>query len=677
MIVEDNMLRNRWKFLLLILSISNPVLLSQIPDDIQLTKPFEVSDEEHAIGVIDEIVQGVRTGDLHRILRVIPNDRRASMADSLRPMFQGFRSIEQALFTLKPIALRKMGNRVGVTCVLPESQQDDTLNLICERGLDSWQLANPHGLVQRITAFLRRNAPHADGRAHSLLSKVSGVSLTTGLTIVESQHILVPKRLSSWPGPTKWFITQSDAQEYVGKVLLSTPSDGDYVPLNSSVDVGFVLDPMWHRIIYASGNWIKSYGDWPGDYEFLESWGLRALLFPDGMINVFVTEARKGEIAHLRYDHNTGQLSLVRTIKGSIGRPMDVDMHSSWFAWPNYRLWVSDKSNGIMEVDKDGNTLRQFTQYTFQGNSFPLNNVTRICLSSSGYLAFIDRNRSAFVVTDWNLNVISVNIFGPTNPPSKLSFIGRAWKENWIVTDANLNMIHNFSNAGRYLGSFKSFSSSAAMYPAHFSGITGVNFFRQPLAFNGSADWNTNPNIVCLDNFSIGAWGNSNGFASFLPGADIINFSVSSSQTAIQFDYDVTNYSRFTSGIYDQNNVLVHNFAPWTYTVFPGHRTDAISYSQLGTGLHTLRITVVPQSNSNYGSYKQNPVELTYVFSRPPTVSISGPSEVYHTCCKGQPVNQYTWTANVSGRDVSLHLLLAEKRLSSEHCFFSNRILLL
>lgn len=33
----------------------------------------------------------------------------------------------------------------------------------------------------------------------------------------------------------------------------------------------------------------------------------------------------------------------------------------------------------------------------------------------------------------------------------------------------------------------------------------------------------------------------------------------------------------------------------------------------------------------------------------PLAASISGPSEVWHTCCKGQPASQYSWSVNVSG----------------------------
>jgi len=597
--------------------------------------------------IIEEILQGVRSSNSGRVMIHFKELALSSQSrDSLKSSFDRARfDGRSVMFAFDSIEVRVDGDNATVSLAVPDTVFKRS-GLLLKRVLGRWQIESSGNLIQQIVRFLNRSAsPRASGPSIAIASSAQSQSVASMMPLViESQHMFIPRRFVT--DPARWFITRNDAQQSLGKSIFSYLTDIEDVPLASSggyITDGatFVLDAAWHRVVYASQNqtWVKSYGDMTGDYRLIDPRGMKAFKFPDGTINILIADAGRGEIVHLRYDHSAGLMTYYRSLKGPLQKPIDVDLNVQGASqtWPNYSIWVSDPiAGGLIKIDQNGNLVSTITQYTFGGVTRPLSNVTRLFVTGS-MIGVIDFNQNAFVVVPTTPYVATV--YTKFDPPSKLTSIGRS-QFNWIVSDANLYRLHSFTNDGYYMGSFQSFNSNAASNPSVFSTVNGMPMMNWPQSVGIGGYWN-NANLGYLDVFLGSAWSSNSGFSRLLPGADILNFSVSNPSGAIQFNYDLTNDCYLSSKIYNQNNVVVYDFFPSGYT-FSGHRTDYVSFSQLGTGPFTMKLSVLPAQNLDYGEYQQNPVQINYSFSSPFSVSISGPSYLMF--------KQYgTYTANVTG----------------------------
>ncbi len=421
--------------------------------------------------------------------------------------------------------------------------------------------------------------------------------------------------------------------------LFHAPVDGAVIIASGTGDeVVFVLDQSWARIVHgttaASG--IRSYGDNPGDYRFLLPLALDANSYGD----IYCIDGIRHQLFRLRYNHSMVSISFVGEINAAgITDPVDVSIQGS-------SLWVVDRlGNAIAKITPNGDVLgranRVVDYYTARQYDliFPSKIVAHPWISMISLVDSYGKRVLTIILPTFDGDKIRGYVIPAEFAPQTNAFIGALgfvrYDELWAVDQAN-GMLHRLDVSTN--------TSSGLLASVKFS-ADGQQQWSSPRAF--TSNWMTDSYPFYNDIFTLDTWNETHGINAYLPGADIVNFRASYTNNGIQFEYGLTNRSLLTSQIFNQNNQLVYEFASSQY-VWSGRRIDAVQWSQLGSGTFSLRLSVVP-SNNPYSQYPQAPVELTHTFTRPPTVSISGPSAVFHTCCKGQPANRYTWTANVSG----------------------------
>ncbi len=649
-------IKNVALWVVIILSILPAVIVAQIPDAIKMGISMPLTDEEQIRMILDDIEQGVRCNQVLRITRWF--GKQSTQSSKQTQLFEAFKYGESKIsnktvsFCMDSIQVIVSGDSAVVKCLIGNrNEQKNLITASLNKELGRWVFKNDNNFDIKISDFVRSNGFAASDhfkKSHTKSSgKMQNSAQSTGINIIESNHLFIP--YLCYENPKKWFITRTDAVQNYQNDIFETLTEIEFMPIATSgqtltQSAMFVLDQRHNRIIFArqGGNWIKSYGDWPGEYSFYDIRGMRVVKMGDGTINLFVTDATKGEIVHLRYNHDTGTITFFRSIKISSMIPVDVDinaMEAHYFP-SSYTIYVADKGRkAVLELDKDGNLTRTITNYTYNGVAYPLDNVTKINYSyPSGVISLIDRNQMAFVTMNYLGDASSMTKF---DSPSNLSNISEVHGNAWIVSDENLNMVHYFSEFG-YLGSFKIYNSSNSVNPSFFSDISGTSLFNRPISFSGGGQSN-NYDISLLTLWSGNVFLNNSGFGRLLPGADILNFTATNTpNNIIYFDYTIAGCSVFNAKIYNSANVVVATIAS-NQTVYSGRRSDQFFYTSLGgtLGTYKLKLSVIPQSNSQFAGYEQNPIEKIYDFAAPINGNLTGPTS-------GFSGNNLIWNMNVT-----------------------------
>jgi hypothetical protein len=362
---------------------------------------------------------------------------------------------------------------------------------------------------------------------------------------------------------------------------------------------------------------------------------MKALQFPDGTVNIFVSEAHTGEIAHLRYNSASGTISLFRTIKAALMLPVEIDLSVEEVVEKgvDYRIWVADRAlKALVCLGSDGVERFRLTDYQIGANSYKMSNITRLYVGYPNLLGFIDANRNSFV-TMYVVNLegspysilLSDNKF---EPPSNLSDlgVGFGFEQNFYVVDKGLEMLHSFGQTGAYLGSYSQFSSSHAINPQHFSGIAGEPLFSSPSSILFTPYIFNNELSGYLDFYVMNAWQPSSGAVRFIPGADILSLSFQELDGMLRFSYDLTNAGSVDAKIFNLQGDVVHTFHASPNLFESGHWSDAVGVTQIPYGSYYFKISCTPFYNTGYGDYAQDPIEMIYYFDTLPGVpSLSSP----------------------------------------------------
>ena len=125
---------------------------------------------------------------------------------------------------------------------------------------------------------------------------------------------------------------------------------------SSGDDLAVVTDLLWNRIVYASqkGNWVKSYGDNPGDaYLYMP----RSVSL-DQFGNILVLAGRPTRITQLKYNESSGSISFVGNIPIS-GVQQAVDICFDDNFTPSVQgddsFWLADMlGNAVYHFDLSG-----------------------------------------------------------------------------------------------------------------------------------------------------------------------------------------------------------------------------------------------------------------------------------------------------------------------------------
>jgi hypothetical protein len=627
-----------------------------------IKKP-SLSDTQQIISILEDIKQGILQGDIEKIKQYLPVSIESNKIGSALKvsMNQSSSRGKKRPFNLKrdTIEIKTNGDVAIAKCLMTdsESSKEKMITIRFYKSQSGWLLDTNAVFFNKLDKYVKKYGALPSTSAEQLLkspvkllkstASVSSIkslatqslnSTTTTnnsyVSIVESDRMLIP-----WPittVPFKWSINESDAVSYANSELFSSIKDAEVVKILDAnyqyVDrVYFALDPDRKRIIYGSENgyWIKSYGDWSGDYEFKKPGGMRVIQFPDRSIRIFVAETETGEIANFLYDKTQGKIVYSNSFKSPLLSPVDVDvdLRDVYRNNSTYAIWVADKAlQAIVCLNPNGTENFRIDHYTYQGVSYPTKNITKI-MSQRGDLlrvAFIDADRNAFVtMTFLDLRTPSYCTVFSFAPPSRLvdfNFLS----DNYYVVDQNLNQIHliRYLTAGRdqYVGSFSKYDSHAAENISIFTGITGVPFDR-PQAMEVYSYMESSTSLARFLDFGVvNQWGTSSGFVKFVPGADILSCQASyyygEEDTYLKLEYTLPTYSLRKLRVYNQNNVCVYEESDANYM---GKMVSCIPFSTLGQGTFTLEVSAISAYNDNYntedGNFRQKPAELFCSFS--------------------------------------------------------------
>jgi hypothetical protein len=621
----------------------------------RLYSSVALADEQQIRLALEEITQAVRDGSPGRLLAqllppgstVADNQTGQQLRNSLESAFIKARKQESGkllLFGFDSVRISLKGADANVVCsILPDdssSSRKSTTLRFHKTGMGQWKFiadeqslklilhyVQDHGIISHETVSTTGASPRS--------KRVSSPRATQSTTPYTSQHALIPKRCVDVP--TLWAVRRTEAVQHTDRELFYEVTDMDYVPIDASNGVAFVLDQTWARIVYAEsqGNWIASYGDEIGQYSFSEPRGLKALKFPDGTYHILVADAGRREVAEFTYNLSNKTIQYLASRTNGLSRPLDVDICPTDVALnpTSYTIWVADENLGaILALDPNGNVIRTIDSYSYNGQNYSHDHLVKIVsrvVGGNGNIGIIDQTVNSLVV---------LNVLGPAPPttismstfvpPSQLTSIAYTAGGEYLVADAGLQRLHAFSSTGTYLTSFNEYNADHASNPSVFSAVSGIPLCNDNLNLICSVGDN-NPDYSISDIAIANGWADESGFGRFLPGVDIIHFAPTPLSNGILFDYDITNFSQLSSEILDQNNAVVHEFLPSNQLVLAGHRSDGILYSQLGNGTFTLKITALPGGNSAYGEYQQNPIVVTYSFvsaTTPPPPVLASPS---------------------------------------------------
>jgi hypothetical protein len=204
--------------------------------------------------------------------------------------------------------------------------------------------------------------------------------------------------------------------------------------------------------------------------------------------------------------------------------------------------------------------------------------------------------------------------------PSRLVSLIKHFGYDVIVVDQNLNMLHNFSGYGEYLGSYKQYDVNVALDPSVFAGRGGIPLFCHPQSLSSSM---YNSGFISYIDFGVAnAWLANSGFIRFLPGVDIRDLIVTKTFSDVIFEFTQIGNCKGSAKIYDQSNSVVYDFGE--YELYSGRLIGSVPQSTLGDGTFTFKISALPICNDDYGIFAQKPVELSKQFSiNHATISLS------------------------------------------------------
>ncbi len=183
-------------------------------------------------------------------------------------------------------------------------------------------------------------------------------------------------------GHTYWRLTRTVTWNEIERYLFAGPNSSVWLRFQkvdgsgNEID-GFAVrvttDIYWNRIVYSDyGNWIKSYGDHPGDYQFAGPHGICRATYVEetGMgpytVKLYVADGGNGKVVELEYNDWDEEINYLREFSGfQFPYDVDYDDNGTPFQPDDDYLWVADPtSNKIYKVRLlDGVIVKEYGEY--------------------------------------------------------------------------------------------------------------------------------------------------------------------------------------------------------------------------------------------------------------------------------------------------------------------------
>lgn len=423
-----------------------------------------------------------------------------------------------------------------------------------------------------------------------------------GKFVTADSLILSKNSLINIPHPwtRTYLINAALTQATIQRRLFSDNARLDMEAIHQDMNIDNVvyvfLDPNWERIVFAqkNGNWIRSYGDHTGEYQFAGARGMAV----DVRDTIYVADTENGRIVKLRYTRSTGMIEFVSTLQVSgVIHPVDIaiDQRGSLSSPPDPaldRIWVADDFAGkLIQIDRGGTVLQEITSYDVaQAAGYQLRRPLKVQTQEiGGRIAFIDGERNAFVVLSVPSPLATAyTAFDPST--SSLSCIGQDINNEWWVGDLTQKMYHKFSEEGEYLASYTGRMSLSGEFDSP------VSITKSPYLQN----LNTRSPYI----FTSDRWGTNTGIRSFFPRSDVVGTRINSTSENYLLDCIITNKSYLKADIVTlQNSTVV--FEIFNGAATAGHFQFSIRSTLVEDEDYRLRFRLLPFHNQAYGEHAQ------------------------------------------------------------------------
>lgn len=414
--------------------------------------------------------------------------------------------------------------------------------------------------------------------------KTSGTRISNE-TLIAYPHIVVPQ-------PDFYDVNKNVTNSQIGVNLFASYSDIDiekiYYEEDLNKDVGFSIDPRWNRIIYGKrgSSSIKEFQH--PEFKHLSGISAETSDDYDGTYDIFVTDNSARKIFTLKYDPLFNRLNMHTSfVYPDIINPSDISVYPGN---PD-QLWIAEcASNKIVVLNSNGSVEDEYTEFTYNGNTYPIERVIRLEIfrSSSRTIAFIDKAGHRLVIGKilayWNNELQVLNVIEYPDP-SNLSDIGFNVDNEIICSDNGLNSVYKYNLNGEYICTFN--NSTWFNLPSRVSNI-GMN--QTPLM-----TWQL---------YIANQWQPQFGVRRYLPTSEVYDFNYSQiGYSTLKFDYLLTGDSYLTLEILEGANVVK---TIKSNSLLPsGSYTDLIPYAELSPGNYTAKIRWRYWNDSNYHSFSQ------------------------------------------------------------------------
>jgi len=230
------------------------ILFSQTFTQAQLMKlssiiSSDITSSESAIrAIVDQITQGVRIADVHRIMNCSADqthDKEVGL-DLNNTFATAPDSGEKAAFSFHNLSILVNGQDAHVSGFVnfPKSKVVEKVTFKLHKSSQGiWKIISSVNFINTVKTFVKQygtltNAHGQDLKSSSVLHKGNlskSVPRVTSVTPLFSTHILLPIPFG-WDihGTPIWQVTQSDAQAQFSKPILFNPVDIDYAALGHS-----------------------------------------------------------------------------------------------------------------------------------------------------------------------------------------------------------------------------------------------------------------------------------------------------------------------------------------------------------------------------------------------------------------------------------------------------------
>ncbi len=353
--------------------------------------------------------------------------------------------------------------------------------------------------------------------------------------------------------------------------------------------VAFYVDPGWNRIVYANetNRVTNSIDGFSGDDNVKLSEPVAIHVNDIG--EIFVLDKDQKKVFKLQYVNSTDKITTTPSSTYIESDHFKSPSDLSYFNNDTYNTTEDDffvitdrEDKSVMVFDHNGNLINRYTSY----NDTPISDPKKVIVfkdryTQDKYIAFIDNNRvvkgkiGASVLS--NVQISDSFPWGSDLTDIGLVSYGHLLINSLVVTDRNKDMLHHFNDDCKYICSYKGPISHYMSSPVKLYNTTFAHYPRS--------------RRVSLDFFAMDQWSYNRGIKKYVPGAGILNSTITRGTFKWILTYEKTNPGQTTEiELWDMETAELVTNSPYAFDseLVPGREyTWVIKYKPFFDGNYT------------------------------------------------------------------------------------------